>query len=119
MLGRPLRRLAERALARRADRLDHAASRPLRAGRSGAAYALRTERPTSGVGPDGGLENEPRKNAGAPGDWHPKLKSEPVPGVLLPCSLTVLSCEARGRREMTRATSSGVQGEGGGEISTP
>src|SRR5829696_5100070 len=59
---------------------------------------------------------EPR---GTPGDWHPKLKSEPVPGVLLPCSLTVLSCEARRRREMTRATSSGVQGEGGGEIPTP
>src|SRR5215207_4193203 len=59
------------------------------------------------------------RTRGAPGDWHPKLKSEPVPGVLLPCSLTVLSCEARRRREMTRATSSGVQGEGGGEIPTP
>src|SRR5215204_5279757 len=31
----------------------------------------------------------------------PKTKNEPVPGVLLPCSLTVLSCEARRRREMT------------------
>src|SRR5215211_6108914 len=29
---------------------------------------------------------EPR---GAPGDWHLKTKNEPVPGVLLPCSLTV------------------------------
>ena len=29
--------------------------------------------PTSGVGPDGGLENEPHEEPrGAPGDWHPK-----------------------------------------------
>src|SRR3954454_1194328 len=29
--------------------------------------------PTSGVGPDGGLANEPHKEPrGAPGDWHPK-----------------------------------------------
>src|SRR4051812_2400196 len=29
--------------------------------------------PTSGVGPDGGLANEPLEEPrGAPGDWHPK-----------------------------------------------
>ena len=34
---------------------------------------LPKEAPTSGVGPDGGLENEPHKEPrGAPGDWHPK-----------------------------------------------
>src|SRR3954469_23766281 len=37
-LGRPLRRLTVRALSRHADRLDHAASRPLRVGRSGPAW---------------------------------------------------------------------------------
>src|SRR5215203_3032234 len=62
------------------------------------------ERPTSGVGPDGGLANEPRKNrAGRQATGILKL-NEPVPGVLLPCSLTVLSCEARRRRGIARAT---------------
>src|SRR5215208_1231456 len=42
----------------------------------------------------------------------PKTKNEPVPGVLLPCSLTVRSCEARRRREMRRATSPGGRGQG-------
>src|SRR5215207_5330337 len=61
------------------------------------------ERPTSGVGPDGGLANEPRKNrAGRQATGILKL-NEPVPGVLLPCSLTVLSCEARRRRGIARA----------------
>src|SRR5215204_5190848 len=49
-------------VARCADHLDHAASRPLRAGRSGLHRRQPKQAPTSGVGPDGGLENEPHKN---------------------------------------------------------
>src|SRR5215204_3123273 len=74
-------------VARCADHLDHAASRPLRAGRSGLHRRQPKQAPTSGVGPNGGLENEPHKEPrGAPGDWHLKLK---VSRSLASCSLAL------------------------------
>src|SRR5829696_460001 len=67
------------------------------------------ERPTSGVGPDGGLANEPRKNrAGRQATGILKL-NEPVPGVLLPCSFDsaiVRGPEAPGDRARHRPFSS-------------
>src|SRR4051794_22067086 len=67
--------------------------------------------PTSGVGPDGGLANKPLEEPrGAPGDWHLKKHCEPVPGVLLPCSLIVRRPLPGNARGITRATSPGGRG---------
>src|SRR5215212_10219627 len=72
-LGRPLRRLTVRAS--QSTRIVSITPPPghYESGAVGLHGRLPKGAPTSGVGPDGGLENEPHEEPrGAPGDWHPK-----------------------------------------------
>ena len=107
-LGRPRRlqelcRAARKAKRRRRSREDRP-SRPLRAGPWLQNHS-EPERPTSGVGPgqESGADRTRRTARGRRATGILKL-NELVPGVLLPCSLTVPSCEARRRRGIARAT---------------